>query len=286
MQRLISSSQFDLTPFGRPKPPFTINWDSWQARGLIAWYPLIPVDAAPNLAAHKHFRLNNTGAVWVADPVMGRVPQFVNDGSNDRFDLQSIVWPFPITPLTMCVWFNTTDIDGSGTLFEFGSGNSDSYRLQTAGGVAGDPVSFRANISGGSNALTSTGYSANTWHHACGLARSITDRSAYIDGGSRGNNAVSRDVSAATQLRIGLRFNGGQDFDGTIADVRIYNRALSDPEVFALWDPRTRWDLYQPIRRRTFTAAAGVTRTPPVGSVALTGNAGLMDFGVIVPTEV
>jgi len=39
---------------------------------------------------------------------------------------------------------------------------------------------------------------------------------------------------------------------GSVADVRFYNRALSQAEVQALYAPATRWDLYAQARRRSF----------------------------------
>jgi hypothetical protein len=49
---------------------------------------------------------------------------------------------------------------------------------------------------------------------------------------------------------------------GRLADLRIYNRALSDAECQALYQPATRWDLYLPVQRRRYyvmaeAAAAG-----------------------------
>jgi hypothetical protein len=38
------------------------------------------------------------------------------------------------------------------------------------------------------------------------------------------------------------------EFNGQIGPVSLYNRALSEAEVWALYDPATRWELYQPAR--------------------------------------
>ena len=36
-------------------------------------------------------------------------------------------------------------------------------------------------------------------------------------------------------------------FNGLTTDYRIYNRALNAAEIYALYNPKTRWDLYKPI---------------------------------------
>jgi len=41
-------------------------------------------------------------------------------------------------------------------------------------------------------------------------------------------------------------------------ELRVYDRALSDAEVWSLYDPQTRWDLYWQ-RRRTFFLPAAAT---------------------------
>lgn len=34
-------------------------------------------------------------------------------------------------------------------------------------------------------------------------------------------------------------------YDGWLCDVRVWNRCLNEEEVYALWNPATRWDIYQ-----------------------------------------
>ena len=51
-----------------------------------------------------------------------------------------------------------------------------------------------------------------------------------------------------------------------MADVRAWNRALTAAEVWQLYDPRTRWDLYYPLRQRTFFIPDTVQAGYPAGA--------------------
>jgi hypothetical protein len=51
---------------------------------------------------------------------------------------------------------------------------------------------------------------------------------------------------------------GISGWDGLIADVRIYKRALSDAEVWALYDPRSRWDLYWQPNTRAYSFMSAI----------------------------
>ena len=55
-------------------------------------------------------------------------------------------------------------------------------------------------------------------------------------------------------------------FTGKIGDVRIYNRALSPAEIWAMYDPATRWELYAPVMPSgmVYVSAAGGWAFNPV----------------------
>ena len=128
-------------------------------------------------------------------------------------------------PLTLACWFNSNDATLTQGLVWLGDKDSDTHMFYLAarGATAGDPIS--AFIYGVSNAeaLTSTGYSANTWHHACGVYTSATSRAAYIDGGSKGTNTTSITPSGVDRTSIGRlnRLTPSQAFSGRIAEVGI-----------------------------------------------------------------
>ena len=69
-------------------------------------------------------------------------------------------------------------------------------------------------------------------------------------------------ISIGSQKRAG----NGAYFEGLIRDVRLYDRAVPDAVIAAMYDPATRWNLYAPIRR--WWAVAAPAGEPPATSMA------------------
>lgn len=84
----------------------------------------------------------------------------------------------------------------------------------------------------------------------------VTDSSVFSGG--------TRDDSGDVTIRFGGQQGYVSSFDGPSGhmwDARLYNRALSRDEVFALYDPGTRWDAYQSYNKTFFlnSTAGGST---------------------------
>ncbi len=157
------------------------------------------------------------------------------NGSSDS--LWSLTAPITAAPFTMACWFNSTTGVGNQTLIDISDGStSDRWRLNAAGNVGGDPIRCVIAQTGQSNVNvdTSTGYSANTWHHACFVERSATDRSIYIDGGSRGNNATSRTPGGISEITVGTSVVNSQYLNGLLAEAAVWSADLTDDEITAL----------------------------------------------------
>lgn len=140
-------------------------------------------------------------------------------------------------PLTMACWFRTDTVAALEMLMTVGTAASANNRhsLFADGNAGGDPITAQSWVTGAANALTTAGFTANVWHHACAVFRTITDRAAYLNGGSKGTNATSSAPSAPTEVRIGG--NHATPFayyGGRIAHAAIWATALSDAEVAAL----------------------------------------------------
>lgn len=154
--------------------------------------------------------------------------------------------PVTGTPCSMSCWFHT-----------YGNTSANTQRLVMVQDLAstGDVLSLYAEVEdpisnsyvaaqhydGTSSAgTTSTGLvSANTWHHAAGVFTSDSSRSAFIDGGNKATNSDSRTaVSDIDGVNIGgLEFPGAQqELDGRLAEVGIWNVALTDAEIAILGD--------------------------------------------------
>lgn len=140
-------------------------------------------------------------------------------------------------PLTMACWFRS----GSATadqclmsIWDAGGSPVARWNLIASGATAGDPIIAQAQAGGSSrNANTTTGYSTNTWHHACGRFTSATSRDVYIDGGSKGSNTTSNTPTGLDTTGIGTR-EGGLFMNGRIAEAGIWNVSLTEGEINAL----------------------------------------------------
>jgi hypothetical protein len=145
-------------------------------------------------------------------------------------------------PFTVASWFNSDSATINQflvTIGETGTGNN-RWFLSVAGAVVGDPVQFNAKVTTDRTCSTTTGYTVGQWHHACGVEASATDRRVFIDGGSKATETTSTVPTGANRTRIGASVTnetGTAPFDGRIAEVVIWNVALSDAEVALISRP-------------------------------------------------
>ena len=142
-------------------------------------------------------------------------------------------------PITMACWFQSDDATVSQGLMSIGRADVDDnfFELQAAGTVAGDPIrAHTESTSGAGVADTSSGYSVDTWHHACAVFAAVDDRRAYIDGGSKGTGATSVTPAslAITDVGRAARSVNNRYTSGRIAEAAVWNVALDDSEVAAL----------------------------------------------------
>ena len=167
------------------------------------------------------------------------------NGTNQRIIAAN---PISDVPFTLACWFNSQDAAANQCLLQVGNfATSDRCTLFARGNTAGDPI--RLQVQGSTTAatvFTSTGWTANTWNHACGTGK-ITDSSpfqefaVYLNAGGKVTTAtnVGAPSSAWSLTSIGSeRSNGiihsGRHFDGLIAEAGIWNVALTDDEIASL----------------------------------------------------
>lgn len=144
-------------------------------------------------------------------------------------------------PFTVCAWGNTANITDTQTIFSLGNSTptNDRFEMLWRGAIAGDPIFVEARENGGTagSVDTTTGYSASTWHLSCYVEVSSASRSAFIDGGSEGTDTTSSTPAGIDRTLVAtLQTSSGQIlfFDGAIAEVGIWNAALTDGEVATL----------------------------------------------------
>jgi hypothetical protein len=138
-------------------------------------------------------------------------------------------------PLTMACWFNAAQVTTSDYLVTVSTATTQYFGLVILGANAGDPVGAFDFGNGLIGASTTAGYTAGTWTHAVGVWSSLSNRTAYINGGNSATNnstqisfTLTRSQIAAAAGSISNRMNG------LIAEVGIWNAALTAAEIASL----------------------------------------------------
>ncbi len=129
-------------------------------------------------------------------------------------------------PRTMCSWINVTNYSSLRTIASYGnvSASNLTHLLVEASyanfaGFASDVIGFHYNV-------------LNRWVHLCGSYDGATIR-IYIHGALHGSNSASWNTTIGN-FRIGRRVDGTLPFVGSLDDLMIWNRALSDDEIKSL----------------------------------------------------
>lgn len=144
-------------------------------------------------------------------------------------------------PLTMACWFNVNDATINNGLMGIGRQAVDSHYffMGANGAIGGDPVQVQARGTTVAAAVTTAGFSANTWNHAAGVFSAADSRAVYLNGGNKGTNTTSQTPESLDRTTIGALNNGGSIIvrcSGLIAEAGIWSAALTDAEVASLAD--------------------------------------------------
>lgn len=159
------------------------------------------------------------------------------NGTNQYLSAASAPIDCLTKPFTLACWFDSDSVAVNQYLVALSPANGNAWAITAHGNVAGDPVQA-VHTSAATAAQSTTGYAANVWSHVCGVFNSTSSRTVYLNAGNVATNSVSEvSPTAATQLRIGnVLFNGSSILytDGSIAEVGIWNAALTAAEIASL----------------------------------------------------
>jgi len=265
----------------RPLWPFTVNRDSLQADGLVAWWPFAPPggDILFDLSGRgNHGTLTNMApeSDWVANELFGGLALDFNGVDA----VVSIASPIAIDNIfaggggTITAWIKPRTIGESfGRIIDRASTelSADGYSFLTQT-PANPRIRFTRGWTGGIagwNAPTDS-ITLNVWQHVAVTydeGSTANDPAMYV-------NAISQSISetdgvpsgspesdAAEDLTIGNYTATTRTFDGLIDDVRLYDRILTSQEIKLVFNQSTRWDLYYPLRQQILLSAlvAGLT---------------------------
>lgn len=165
--------------------------------------------------------------------------EFSGSGQN----LYSTSTPVTAAPLTLACWMKKTATTTAGILtgiYWNGAGSWYAFYLIAGRAADGQKVGLGAANNNSFAVVDSTAtYTAGTWHHVCGVFTSSTSRTIYLDAGNSATNTTSLTPTNLNSVNIGAsRRQTVTDnyFDGSIAEVGIWNADLTQAEVGALAD--------------------------------------------------
>jgi hypothetical protein len=154
------------------------------------------------------------------------------DGSTQYADAASV--PVTAAPVTFACWYMVDDLSADRQLALIGNGSGGSNpRIDFyIRGTDDAPATRGVNAAGTARSGVATAAATTgVWQHFTGIEAG-TSRAAFLNGGNKGSNSFSLTIDSLTAMRLGRR--GTTWHDGLLAEVGVWNVALSDGEVAAL----------------------------------------------------
>ena len=225
-----------------PSIPFTLNRASPQAAGLVGWWPTVGQTGGVLRNRASALPLDATledNAALAPAPIVGQA--LALDGTNDRaYNGSASLGMTGDAAFTVAFWLNPAAITSDAMWFSYG--NTARGETITLGGVTGP---FFKTTAYGFDVIF---YGApppalNTWQHVALTYNPATSTALlYVDGTQRDTWAAPDNyvLQASAPLRLGQSPWGTCVGACQMADVRLYNRALSAAEIWSLYAPQTR----------------------------------------------
>lgn len=231
-----------ISSLALPTPPYRLNLNSSIAQGLVMWLPLIDsriIDYMSGLAFTKSLTPpaltpSAIGPTWLFTAASAT-------------NLLSSSTPITGPPLTMACWFYPAAVVNQRDFISIGQPNNanDCFSLQQRANAG---VGARVNDSSASAvaAVSTKNVVISTWQLAVATFTSSTSRSAYLDGANKGTSSTSKTPSGVSRIGIACQSTSTptSSFGGNLVNCCIWNRVLSDSEIWSLYDPATRWSLF------------------------------------------
>ena len=214
--------------------------------GLVAYYPFNgnANDESGNFRNGKVIgavnvgrdRFGNTGKSGEFNDAIG----YVDCGVDPAFDFPS--------DFSICLWFKTDSSQISYLVSKYDHRSKGSYGVSCLNLIGG--FVWGGNRDNFSQSNLVADYADNTWHSLVMVHSVLNGSVVYKDGISKGaipGSVGHSQFNLKESLKIGGLGSAGLFFKGSIDDVRIYNRALSDGEVKALYDYESTSPIQSPV---------------------------------------
>jgi hypothetical protein len=148
----------------------------------------------------------------------------VFDGTNDNVSIGTNGFSFGSSPGTLSAWAKTRDRTSTGTIVSYGNAATNGARFL---GIGQSNFYF----SGYGSSISASGLSYDTWFNMVGVYDG-TNASMYVNGALvAGPTDRSSWNTVASNAGIGKNVNNSEYWQGDVAQVQIYNRALSAAEI-------------------------------------------------------
>jgi chitodextrinase len=230
-----------------PQTTYTYSVSAYDAAGNVsalsssvsATTPAAPPPSAP-VAAYSFSEgtgttagdasgYGNTGTVsnttWTTSGKYGSALVF--NGTSARVTIPHSASLALTTGMTLEAWVYPTNV--SAAWRDVIMKGSDEYYLEASSSQGPPATGGKPNIGG--SLIGSAALPANTWSHLAGTYDGTTLR-LYVNGVQVASRAQTGSIATTTNpLQIGGDSFFGQYFQGTIDEVRIYNRVLTSTEI-------------------------------------------------------
>lgn len=211
------------------------NLSSFQARGLVAWYPLV------HRGLTTIFNSIGGGVLHSLTPAAGSAKPDFQEGlrfqsaSSQYAEVNTI--PVSGPPVSISCWVKFASVGaGQQLVCLVASGNDANWHSLVLTGSSTAAVQSNGGSFGQS--VHGTTLVAGKWYFLVGVWSSTTNRLVYVNGVPSTADTTSSTPAGLNRLAIGgLRRATPVEFlNGQLKDIRIYNRALSQAEVLAIYN--------------------------------------------------
>lgn len=238
----------ELQTFNYPLCATTIYQEYIFASGLTGYWSLGDGSgsAAADGSGNGSSGTLSGGTAWTNGPVGGAL-HF--NGSTGLVTIPDNPNLRQSTNMTVCFWMNA-DSFGSQTrsIINKGTNTTLNYAVSLGPSPGNQVIFSQYTSSGGLVSVSSTApVSIGVWHHVAAVIQG-NEAQLYLDGGLSGTTILYG--SGATN---GSPVYLGTNFAGSLAEVRVYNRALSEAEVQTIYtSSAASFELLQPLAGANF----------------------------------
>ncbi|HIJ98312.1 TPA: hypothetical protein H1009_04470, partial [archaeon] len=218
------------------------NITDWRVNGTSLAVLNMPFETdttSPTLGVVRDYSMfgNNgtlqNGPTWNSSGQVGGAYRF--DGVNDFINVGNPSVMQLTTPFTIEAWVRPDSImSNNAILGKYTETDGSGYMFYIAGGAL-IPRLYASN-GASDNVQSNVALALNGWNHLVGVWNGAS-KYIYVNGTLRGSNAQTAVTASSINFTIGTYNLGGArtSFNGSIDEVRVYNRSFSPQQVYQLY---------------------------------------------------